>query len=242
MLAATANLVTLWNVADAMPIARLATQTEFVLPPVFSSDGGYVAIAERVEEARPLYSLLRAQDGSLLASIEGLDRVRALVARPGRTLFRVARAEQRAADRRRPQRQGARRAQHAHDVARVLPLPDGASLITVDAAGEIRAWRVDAADGAAGRRLGEAAAADAVSVSNDGTRLAYPTGRGEIVVRDVASGARLATLRDGVAGAARCAAPRSGWLATRRGERRARSLVVCAERTRRRRRVRPTSS
>ncbi len=84
----------------------------------------------------------------------------------------------------------------------MLPLPDGASLITIDAAGEIRAWRVDAADGAAGRRLGEAAAPDAVSVSNDGKRLAYPTGRGDIVVRDVASGARLGTLPDGASGAA----------------------------------------
>ena len=42
LLAATAKLVTLWNVADGMPVSRLGTQTEFVLPPTFSSDGGYV--------------------------------------------------------------------------------------------------------------------------------------------------------------------------------------------------------
>ena len=202
LLAATANLVTLWDVAGAMPVARLATQTEFVLPPVFSSDGGYVAIAERVEGERPLYSLLRAEDGSLLASVEGLDRVERWWLGPGArylallgpsTVLRFIDA-----------RSGKEltRAQHPHDIARVLPLPDGASLITVDVAGEIRAWRADATEGAAGRRLGEAAAADAVVLSSDGTRLAYPTGRGEIVVRDVASGARVATLRDGVAGAA----------------------------------------
>jgi WD40 repeat protein/subtilisin-like proprotein convertase family protein len=202
LLAATANLVTLWDVAGAMPVARLATQTEFVLPPAFSSDGGYVAIAERVEGERPLYSLLRAEDGSLLASVEGLDRVERWWLGPGArylallgpsTVLRFIDA-----------RSGKEltRAQDPHDIARVLPLPDGASLITVDVAGEIRAWRADATEGAAGRRLGEAAAADAVVLSSDGARLAYPTGRGEIVVRDVASGARVATLRDGMAGAA----------------------------------------
>jgi WD40 repeat protein len=203
LLAATANLVTLWNVADGMPVARVATQTQFVLPPAFSSDGGYVAIAERVEESPPLYSLLRAEDGSLLASVAGIDGVERWWLGPGARYYvllgpgnalRVVDA--------RSGRQLAR-LQHARAVARVLPLPDGVTLLTIDDAGEIRAWRADGSDGAAGRWLGAAVAADGVSVSSDGARLAYPAGAGEIVVRDVASGARVITLRDGAAAAAR---------------------------------------
>jgi subtilisin-like proprotein convertase family protein len=74
LVTATDNVVTLWNAADGMPVARLTTETEFVLPPVFSPDGGYVAIAERVADAQPLYSVLRAADASLVGSIEGFRR------------------------------------------------------------------------------------------------------------------------------------------------------------------------
>ena len=42
------------------------------MPPVFSSDGGYFAIAERVDDGKPLYSVLRATDGSLVSSFEGV--------------------------------------------------------------------------------------------------------------------------------------------------------------------------
>ena len=71
VLAATDRLLMLWN-ADGALVARVGTQTEFVLPPVFSTDGGYVAIAERVDGANPLYSVLRSADASLVASIEGV--------------------------------------------------------------------------------------------------------------------------------------------------------------------------
>jgi len=194
LLAATAKVVSVWNVADGARVARLATQTRFVLPPAFSSDGGYVAIAERVDESRPLYSLLRAEDGSLVASVEGVEGVERWWLGPGArylallgpgNLLQVLDA-----------RNGKvlARLQHARSVARVVPLPDGVTLITIDAAGEIRAWRVDGAVGGAGRWLGAAAAADGVSVSGDGARLAYPTGA-DIVVRDIATGARLLAVR-----------------------------------------------
>jgi WD40 repeat protein/subtilisin-like proprotein convertase family protein len=198
LLAGTANVVMLWNAADGRLIARLGTQTEFVLPAVFSTDGGYVAIAERVEASRPLYSLLRAEDGSLLASVEGVDRAERWWLGPGARYLALLAPSHilQIVDARTGEELG--RLQHARAVTRVLPLPDGAELLSVDDAGEIRAWRVDAADGI-GRLLGTAAAIEGVSVSDDGRRLAYPAGGGEIVVRDVATGARLRTLRDGAA-------------------------------------------
>ena len=199
LLAATANVATLWSVADGELVARLATQTEFVLPPAFSSDGGYVAIAERVEASQPLYSLLRAEDGSLLASVEGVDGAERWWLGPGGRYFALLAPSHvlRIVD----ARSGAdlARLQHARAVARVLPLPDGAALLTVDDAGEIRAWRTAGPD-RGGRLLGSAAAVDGVSVSGDGARLAYAAaGGGEVVVRDVGSGARLSTLRDDAA-------------------------------------------
>jgi WD40 repeat protein len=220
LLAATANVVTLWNVADGMTVARLATQMEFVLPPAFSSDGGYVAIAERVEESLPLYSLLRAEDGSLLASIEGDNRAERWWPGPGARYLALLGPSNalRIVDARNGKE--LERLQHARRVERVVPSPDGASLITVDDAGEIRVWRVDAAAGVTGRRLGAATPVDAVSFSSDGSRLAYSTPGGEIVVRDVASGARVLTLRGGDAAVTRTRiAPDGARLVTLHGER-----------------------
>ncbi len=73
VLTSAGDQVTLWNAASGMQVARLATQTQFVLPAVFSADGGYVGIAERVEDSPPLLSLLRAEDGTLLASVAGAN-------------------------------------------------------------------------------------------------------------------------------------------------------------------------
>src|SRR6185503_867807 len=44
LIAATNKVVTVWNVTDGMLVARPRTDTEFVLPPVFSSDGAFFAI------------------------------------------------------------------------------------------------------------------------------------------------------------------------------------------------------
>jgi WD40 repeat protein/subtilisin-like proprotein convertase family protein len=218
LLAGTANVVTLWSVADGRLVTRLGTQTEFVLPVAFSSDGGYVAIAERVEESRPLYSLLRAEDGSLLASVEGVDGAERWWLGPGARYFALLAPNHvlRIVDARSGDELA--RLQHTRPVARVVPLPDGTGLISVDDAGEIRAWRIAAAE-RTGRLLGAAVGVDGVSVSGDGTRLAYPSGRGEVVVRDVASGTRLYTLRDRADAPRVRIAPDGARLVTLSGER-----------------------
>jgi WD40 repeat protein len=198
LLAAAANVVTLWNVADGMPVARLATQTEFVLPPVFSADGGYLAIAESVEGAQPLYSLLGAADGSLLASIEGVEAAQSWLLGPGaRYLALQGPAEVvRVLD---PRRGGElHRLLHERAVQRLLPSPDGVSVVTVDSVGEIRVWPLGAEGAARGnvpRSLGTAADPTSVTLSADGARLSYTAYDGEVLVLDVASGGRLASLR-----------------------------------------------
>jgi WD40 repeat protein len=222
VLVSAGDLVTLWNAGDGARVARLATQTAFVLPPVFSTDGGYVAIAERVEDAPPLYSLLRAEDGTLLASVEGVMGVERWWLGPGGRYFVLL--DHDGALRVLDARRGAELASFPapRDVAAVLPLPDGATLLTIDGAGDIRAWSVDpkapAAEG--GRPLGTTVDAIGISLSADGSRLAYPTAAGEVVVRAVASGARLASVQIGDSAGARVRlSPDGGRLVTASGKR-----------------------
>lgn len=185
LLTATDKVVTLWNVADGLPVARLTTETEFVLPPVFSPDGGYVAIAERVADAQPLYSVLRTADASLVGSIEGLADARSWQLGPGARYVAVTGPAHvvRVLELRRGEL--LKRLTLVRDVERLLPLADGALVLTVDAAGELLVWSL--ADIGTPRHFGTTVAATSVSVAADGTRVAYDAADGVVVV-DVASG------------------------------------------------------
>jgi WD40 repeat protein len=222
VLTSAGDEVSIWNAANGMRVARLATQTEFVLPAVFSADGGYVAIAERVEDSPPLMSLLRAEDGMLLASVAGASGAERWWLGPGGRYFALLEPNNvvHVIDARRGTDVAS--LAHARAVATVLPLPDGVTLLTIDDAGEIRAWHVDPTAPATtiARRLGTTAAASGVSVSADGSRLAYPASGGEFVVRAVASGGRVASVRMNDASGAQRArlSPDGGRLVTSSGE------------------------
>jgi WD40 repeat protein len=195
LIAATTKLVTVWNTGDGMLVARPETDTEFVLPPVFSSDGGYFAIAERVEDGKPLYSVLRATDGSLVSSFEGVSDAQHWWLGPGARYLALQLPD------RSIRVLGARRGDvlqtlpHRLDVARVLTPADGATLLTVDSGGVIAAWPLAAGGPPEPRRLGTTAAAASVSLAAGGTRLAYATADAAIVVVDVATGADVVRLR-----------------------------------------------
>ena len=192
VLAGTERAMLLWDAADGSLVARVATQTEFVLPPVFSADGAYVAIAERVDGANPLYSVLRSADASLVTTFEGPADAdgwelgaggRYLALQGPESVVRVLEA-----------RRGAERARlvHAQPVERLLHSPDGTSLLTIDRAGAIAAWPLAAP---VARPLGRTAAPVSVSLSADGRRLAYARDDGAVTVLDVAAGAELYRLR-----------------------------------------------
>ena len=195
LIAATDKLVTVWNTSDGALVARPQTDTEFVLPPVFSSDGGYFAIAERVEDGKPLYSVLRANDGSLVSSFEGVsDAQRWWLGAGARYLALQL-----------PDRSirvvGGRRGDawqtlpHRLDVARLMSSADGATLLTVDGGGAIVGWSLAPGSPPQARRLGTTAAAASVSLAAGGARLAYATVDGAVVVVDVATGAEIIRLR-----------------------------------------------
>jgi WD40 repeat protein/subtilisin-like proprotein convertase family protein len=197
VLAATNRTLTVWNVADGALAARVGTETEFVLPPVFSADGDYVAIAERVEGENPLYSVLRSADGSLVSTIDGLPDAQGWELGPGgryvavrgpETVLRVLETRRGAELRRLP---------HAHAVERLLHSNDGAMLVTIDSAGTIASWPLALASAELGRPLGRTASAASVSASADGRRLAFTREDGAVAVLDVIAGAELYRLRLG---------------------------------------------
>jgi WD40 repeat protein/subtilisin-like proprotein convertase family protein len=196
LLAASRDGVTLADVATGAAIAQLTTQTEFMLPPAFSSDGGFFMVAERVDEAPPLFSLLSADDGSLVASSTGVADARDWVLGPGGRYVAVRgdSDELRVLD----PRTGMELARLAHprEVRRVLPLADGASLLTVDAAGDVRIWRLGAAS-ASGHVVATTTSADTVSLAANGTRLVVTAIDGSVRVIDPLNGAELAALLHG---------------------------------------------
>ena len=195
VLAATDRVLMLWNADDGSLVARVGTESVFVLPPVFSADGGYVAIAERVEGANPLYSVLRSADGSLVSTIDGTPDAQAWELGPGgryvalqgpETVVRVVETRRGVELRRLP---------HANAVERLIHSNDGAMLVTVDRAGAITSWPLALASAGLGRPLGQTVAAATVSASADGARLAFTRDDGAVEVLDAVAGAELYRLR-----------------------------------------------
>jgi WD40 repeat protein/subtilisin-like proprotein convertase family protein len=194
LLAGTERALLLWNTADGSLVARVATQTEFVLPPVFSADGGYVAIAEQVDGANPLYSVLRSDDATLVETFEGPSDAQGWELGPAARYVALQSSDsvvevletRRSAER--------ARLTHIEPVERLLHVADGATLLTIDREGAIAAWPL-AVPTPAARQLGRTAAPASVSASADGRTLAYTRDDGAVTVLDVASGTELYRLR-----------------------------------------------
>jgi subtilisin-like proprotein convertase family protein/WD40 repeat protein len=193
VLAGTERALTLFDTASGAVVARVATQTEFLLPPVFSAEGAYVAIAERVDGARPLYSVLRSADGSFVTSFAGPSNVirwelglgagyatflgpanvvRVVAPRGGIEIERLV---------------------HAANVVRIAHLPGG-MLVTVDAEARIAAWRLGD-EGVSAPWQATAASPASIDVAPGAARLAYTRPDGAVSVLDARSGAELARLR-----------------------------------------------
>jgi WD40 repeat protein len=215
LLVVAGGALIVWNVAEGVPVARLATQTEFVLPPALSPDGTYVMIAERVEGDAPLFSLLRVADGQLLTSIAGVEAVSAWFLGPeARYVALLQGGELRVLD---PRRGGqARSLPHTRDIRSVVPLATAAQLLTVDAAGEVRVWELDAA--ATARVLGTTVDPASVSVAAVGTRVAYVAAGSSVVVWDASTGGvQVFSVEPSSSPTTTRLSPDGGWLLTAAG-------------------------
>ncbi|HMB74541.1 MAG TPA: AAA-like domain-containing protein, partial [Gammaproteobacteria bacterium] len=202
LLVVAGNELLIWSVREGAEVARIATQTQFVLPPALSSDGGYVAIAEQVDEAEPLFSLIRIADAALVASITGSAAISGWVLGPEARYLALLDAT-RAISVIEPRRGAAvARIELDRPPARVVAGAHGELLITVDAAGAVHVWRFTAAEEgislADNWLLGSTNQARSVSVSPDATTLAYAARAGDVVVHDLARRRAALVLRPGI--------------------------------------------
>ena len=140
----------------------------------FPADGGYVAIAERVDGGSPLYSVLLSADASLVTTIEGAAETQGWELGPGGRYLALQGPETTVNPRRRDAPR--RRARTSRTRTRRRPAParerrDDA----LDRRSRRRrstAWPL-AASAERGRPLGRTAAAASVSASADARRLAF---------------------------------------------------------------------
>jgi len=197
LLAVAGNSLTLWDTVLGSAVARIATQTGFLLPPALGGDGDYIAIAEQLDSQASLYSLLRTEDGELVTSVTGYDGVTDWVLGPqARYLALVGPSPSvRLIDPRR----GNLLAElaHSHDPVRLIPAANGDLLVSIDDRGDIFAWNLAAIEdeNPIRRRLGVTVDAGSVSVADDGSAVAFEALQGHVVARDIAGESEPLNLR-----------------------------------------------
>jgi WD40 repeat protein len=181
-----ASTLTIFDIDSLRAVSRIETQTGFALPPAVGVDGEYIAIAERLDSGGTLYSLLRAEDGELVASIEGSAGVTSWLLGPqARYLLLVGPMRSvRLIDPRR----GDTLAELPHESPPVfVDAPTDDLLLSINARGDIHAWRfADLQRGdLAGRFVGVTADPGSVSVAGNGALIAYEAAYSHVVVRDL---------------------------------------------------------
>lgn len=175
--------------------ATVATQTRFVLPPALSDDGEYLMIAEEVEGAPPLFSLLRAADGAFLTSVEGVLGVRDWqLGHQARYLLLEGEGTPLAVMD--PRRGGAPQPlAHVRPIERVVPLAGDGGLVTVDGDGDVRSWMLGGEAGPVPTLLGTTSDPASVTAAAARARIAFAAPGALVDVYDAVSGARLQRLR-----------------------------------------------
>ena len=196
VLAVADNTLSLLDAGSGEPVARVATQTAFRLPPATTEGGAYVAIAEQLEAQDVLYSLLRTDDGALVSSVAGLPGVTAWLLGPQAGYLALVGPSRRV--RIMDPYSGAVMTElpHERDPVRLVAAAQGTVLLSVDDTGDIFAWDLGGSDGTVGRiRLGQTVDADSVSIAADGSRVAYEALQGQVAVRDLTARAAPLDLR-----------------------------------------------
>lgn len=188
LLAVSGDVLSSFDLETGKPVARLVAQSGFLRPPIVGVDGDFVAIAEPFEGSSALYSILEAADGHLAASVEAQSDISGWLLGPQGSYLallgppRVVRIID--------PRRGAVRYQldSPRDVVRMIGVPHQRRLITIDTAGDISSWSLaEAGQRASAERLGRTADPQSVSVSTDGSMIAFEAELGHVIARDIAA-------------------------------------------------------
>lgn len=189
LLAESGNELIIWSVAADEIVARIQTQTQFLLPPALSTDGGYVMIAERVDQSAPLFSLIRIADGQLVSSITGEAGPTDWVLGPEARYLALLN-DSRAVEIIEPRRGAAvATLDLARPLVRTVTVDHGELLLTVDADGAVQVWQFSAEESGIALTdswdLGVTAAPASLGVSQDASTAAFIARAGELVVHDL---------------------------------------------------------
>ncbi len=190
------NTLTIWDVDGRNAVGRIVTQTGFALPPTVSVDGQYVAIAEHLETGAVLYSLLRAEDGELVASVEGISNARDWVLGP-QARYLIVLGPGRLASVLDPRRgELMLELPHSRELVKFAATTDDL-LLSVDVAGDVLVWHLsDAEQGDLDPRLvGITVDPLSVSIAGDGSVVAYEAAHGHVIVRDIVNDAIALSVR-----------------------------------------------
>ena len=180
------NTLSLWDAETGASVARVATQTGFLLPPAVTEAGAYVAIAERLDAQDSLYSLLRTEDGELVSSVAGLSGVTRWLLGPEASYLALVGPSRLVRIMDPYSGSVVTELPHEHDPVRLVPATDGDLLLSIDDTGDIFAWNLgETGESAVGIRLGQTADAESVSIAADGSRVAYEALQGQVVARDL---------------------------------------------------------
>ncbi|MGD8324306.1 MAG: AAA-like domain-containing protein [Gammaproteobacteria bacterium] len=206
LLAVAGNELFIWSVSDGDLVARIQTQTEFLLPPAVSSEGGYVAIAERVDGAEPLFSLIRISDGRLVSSITGRSDLHSWLLGPEARYLALMDGS-RSISVIEP-----RRGTHVatleleRPVAAVVAVAHGELIVTVDTGGSVHVWQLSAAEEGStlsdSWQLGVTSQPGSVTVAPDATSVVFVARAGELAIHDLSRQRAPFLLRVGTAQAA----------------------------------------
>lgn len=187
VLAGTQLLI--WSVNDGRIVARIQTQTEFLLSPAVSSTGGYVMIAERVDGAEPLYSLIRIADGQHVASITGRSDSDDWLLGPEASYLALMNSS-RAIEIIEPRRgSGVAVLNLENPIDRLVAVDHGELIVTVDAAGAVQVWQLSAGEDGLTLNdnwlLGTTSQAQSVGVSQDASTAVFVARAGELSIHDL---------------------------------------------------------
>lgn len=197
------NELIIWSVDDGRIVGRIQTQTEFLLAPAVSSAGGYLMIAERVDGAAPLYSLIRTSDGQLVASVTGRSGPDAWLLGPEARYLALIDSS-RSIEIIEPRRgTNVATLELERPAARVVTVDHGELIITVDTVGAVRVWPLLAGEEGIALsdswQLGATTQPASVSVSRDAATAVFVVRAGELAIHDLTRQRAPSLLRVGTA-------------------------------------------